>query len=87
MDYSKHARRRMSQRGIPDRLVALTQKFGRLVGDRVVLDRREARQALDELDEERALLLKAIDKGGLVVVESGDRVVTTFNITERQRHV
>ena len=87
MDYSKHARKRMGQRGIPDRLVALTQKFGRLVGDRVILDRREARQALGELDEERALLLKAIDKGGLVVVESGDRVITTFNITERQRHV
>jgi hypothetical protein len=85
MKYTRHARLRMGQRGIPDRMVELALRHGRIEGDRRVLDRREARLVLDSLDAERAALMKVIDKGGLAVVESADTIVTTYNLTERQR--
>lgn len=75
----------MGQRGIPDRMVQLALHYGRIDGDRRVLGRRDAMRVLDTLDAERAALMKVIDKGGLAVVESADTVVTTYNLTERQR--
>ena len=85
MTLTKHARIRMGQRGIPGRMIELARKHGRIEGDQWVLDRREARAALEELMVERAALLKVIDKGGVVVVEEDDTIVTTYNITERLR--
>lgn len=86
MKLSKHARIRMGQRGIPGGMIELARKHGRIEGDQWVLDRREARAALDGLMAERAALLKVLDKGGVVVVEEDNVVVTTYNITERRRY-
>ena len=86
MKLSRHARIRMGQRGIPARMIELARRHGRVEGDQWVLDRREALSVLDEVNAERAALLKVIDKGGVVVVEEDDTIVTTFNITERRRH-
>jgi hypothetical protein len=66
-------------------MVELARKHGRIEGDQWVLDRREARAALEALMAERAALLKVIDKGGVVVVEEDNTVVTAYNITERMR--
>ena len=85
MKFSRHARIRMGQRGIPGRMIELARKHGRIEGDQWVLDIREARAALDQVMAERAALLKVIDKGGVVVVEEDDTVVTAYNITERLR--
>ena len=85
MTLTKHARIRMGQRGIPGRMIELARKHGRIEGDQWVLDRREARAALEELMVERAALLKVNDKGGVVAVEEDDTIVTTYNITERLR--
>lgn len=86
MKFSKHARIRMGQRGIPGKMIELARRHGRVEGDQWVLDRREALAVLNEVDAERAALLKVIDKGGVVVVEEDNTVVTAFNITERRRH-
>ena len=85
MRFSRHARIRMGQRGIPGRMIELARKHGRIEGDQWVLDIREAKAALDQVMAERAALLKVIDKGGVVVVEEDDTVVTAYNITERLR--
>ncbi len=85
MKYTRHARLRMGKRGIPDRMVEMALRYGRIEGDRRVLDRREARSILNSLDAERAALVKVIDKGGLAIVESTDTIVTAYNLTERQR--
>ena len=85
MKFSTHARIRMGQRGIPDRMIDLARKHGRIVGDQWVLDIREAKSVLDALDAERSALMKVIDKGGVVVVEEDDTVVTAYNITEKLR--
>jgi hypothetical protein len=85
MKFSTHARIRMGQRGITDRLVRLAQRHGRVDGDACILNVKELRAVLDDLDAERRTVMKAMDKGGLVVVEEDDTVVTTYNITERLR--
>ncbi len=85
MRFSRHARIRMGQRGIPGRMIELARKHGRIEGDQWVLDIREAKAALDQVMAERAALLKVIDKGGVVVVEEDDTVVTAYNITDKLR--
>jgi len=72
----------MSQRGIPDRLIAITHKYGRIEGDRRVLDRQTVREILAHLEAERALLMKVMDKGGVAVAAAGDTVITAFNLTQ-----
>jgi len=83
MKFTKHARIRMGQRGIPDRIANLVSECGRIEGDMRILDRREARILLDEIDRRRKDLMRVIDKGGVAVVEEGNRVITAFNLTER----
>ena len=47
MRLTLHSRQRMSQRGIPQRLVAFALQHGRVEGDRHVLDRREAKRIVE----------------------------------------
>ena len=55
MTISRHAHQRMNQRGIPRRLVDFTLRHGRVEGDRHVLDRRETRRVIDELQRQWSL--------------------------------
>jgi hypothetical protein len=70
---------RMSQRGIPQRLVCFALKHGRVEGDRHVLDRREAVRVVDSLQAELRLAMQILDKGGITVVEDNGSVITTWN--------
>ena len=79
MRYTLHSRQRMSQRGIPQRLVEFTLRHGRIEGDRHVLDRKESRRVVDSLQQELRLALHVLDKGGITVVEGDGAVITTFN--------
>lgn len=83
MKLSKHASMRMGQRGIPAWMIGMIRRYGRVDGDRLVLDRREATAALRSLDDERAALLKVIDKGGVAIVEGADTVITAYNLNGR----
>ena len=88
---SRHAGQRMSQRGISRRLVDLALRHGRIEGDKRVLDRNEARRLIENLTEELRLAKRAMDKGGITVVDDGDTVITAYNLTLRRagggRHV
>lgn len=75
---------RMNQRGITADLVDLTYRFGDWVGDRCQLSQRAIDQRLTEIDRERRTLLRARDKGGLVVVEAGGAKITTYPMKKRQ---
>ncbi len=79
MRLTLHSMQRMSQRGIPQRLVSFALKHGRVEGDRHVLDRREAVRVVDSLQAELRLAMQALDKGGITVVEDNGAVVTTWN--------
>jgi hypothetical protein len=69
----------MSQRGIPQRLVAFTLQHDRVEGDRHILDRREARRVVESLQAELRLAMHVLDKGGITVVEDGGGVITIWN--------
>jgi len=74
-----HFIQRSSQRGIRQDLALLAWHFGRAEGDRFVLGRKEILHLMGELDRQRRLLVKALDKGGLTVVADGETLVTVYS--------
>ena len=85
MHISHHADQRMNQRGISRRLVDFTRRHGRLEGAKRVLDRKESQRLIESLLEELRLARQIMDKGGVAVVDSGDTVITAYNIVGRHR--
>lgn len=75
---TRHMDARMNQRGIPGALVDLVLSHGRWDGDACKLDRKELCKLKDEVDALRSTVIKAIDKGGLAVVEAGGALVTAY---------
>jgi hypothetical protein len=53
---------------------------GRIEGDKRVLDRNESRRLIDDLEEELRLAKRVMDKGGIVVVDQSDTLVTAYNL-------
>ncbi len=80
---------RMSQRGITGELVELVRQFGRDEDDAYILNRQDLRSLLEQLRSLERVAVKALDKGGLVVVASGSALITTYNYgssNKRHRH-
>ena len=82
---SRHAGQRMNQRGISRRLVDFALRHGRVEGNKHILDRIASRRVIDALMEELRLAKRALDKGGIAVVEGGNTLVTTYNLATRAR--
>ena len=80
-----HLDQRMNQRGITRELVELALTHGGWDGDRCILDRRTIDQLIERCDAVRRVALRARDKGGVVVVEAGGAVLTTYNAPRRRR--
>jgi hypothetical protein len=76
---TKHMQGRMSQRGITADLVELVRQFGHDDQDRLVLNRKDLHGLLNGLRGLERTVLKALDKGGVVVVETGGALITTYN--------
>ena len=79
MQKTKHFQQRMAQRGISKDMVDLVLNYGVTEGDKVILNRK----ASARLMEAARTLSKILDKGGLVVVTSGDAQLTTYNYQGR----
>ncbi|WP_254925277.1 DUF4258 domain-containing protein [Pseudomonas fragi] len=47
--------------------------------DRIVFGKKEAQERLVELEAEKRLLMRITDKGGVVVIQEGDALITTYN--------
>lgn len=75
---TRHMDARMNQRGIPGALVDLVLSHGRWDGDACKLDRKDLCKLKSEVEKLRSTVLKALDKGGLAVVEAGGALVTTY---------
>ncbi len=86
MGKSRHIQARMSQRGITEDLVDLTLRFGVPQHDgKVVLNRKGIRALLRELVALNRTAQKALNKGGIVVVECGDTLITTYDLKSYKR--
>lgn len=80
---------RMSQRGIPGELVNLVRQYGRGDQGRWILNRKDLRGLLETLRGVERAVIKALDKGGLAVIERDGAMITTFNAAtydKRQAH-
>ena len=75
---------RMNQRGITADLVDLALEYGEWDGDRCLLGARSLKQMIEVMDRKRATMLKALDKGGIVVVEAGGSEITTYPMKKRK---
>jgi len=77
---TKHCQARMSQRGLPKRLLDLVLEFGKNNGDKLILNKKATQKVIDEIDSIRKELLRVMDKGGVIVVLDNDTLITTYNI-------
>ena len=81
MARTRHMATRMNQRGFTSELVGLAKNYGVQQeadgAQKYVLSRKGIDQMLRELDKQRSRLVKARDKGGVVVVASEDDVDIT----------
>ena len=82
---TKHIQGRMSQRAIKGELVELVQRFGELDGDKVVLTKNALLTLLDENGDLKKSAQEALKKGGIVVVQSQDILITTYRLDSYKR--
>ena len=80
MHATRHFSQRMSQRGVSREMVELVRDYGVPEGDKLVLGRRDAAKVIDQLMQKLRVLKKIQDKGGLVVVETGESLITTYHL-------
>ena len=86
MEKTRHIQARMSQRGITEDLVDLALRFGVPQHDgKVILNRRGAQALQQELDALKKIVQRALKKGGIVVIESGNSLITTYNLNSYKR--
>ena len=83
MTATQHCIKQMHNRGITNAMIQMVQLFGYQVGDRVVMDKRQIKELLAEINELRHQLIKMYEKGGVAVVEKNGRLITTFAIQDR----
>lgn len=83
---TKHLGVRMSQRGITSEMIEFVLTHGVNRQDKIVLCRKDLAKLVPQLDgAQRATALKLLDKGGIVVVEEGESLLTAYNINTFSR--
>ena len=83
---TNHFKSRMSQRGLPKKVIDLVLEFGKDEGDRLFLDRKETQKIIYQIDNLRNNLLKVMDKGGVAVVVEDETLITTYNLDKKHRN-
>jgi len=86
MAKTRHIQKRMSQRAIREEMIALTMKFGIQDQDKIVFNKKGLQGLLCELDNIRKTAQKMMEKGGIVVVESGGSLITTYRLDSYKLH-
>ncbi|MCT6701377.1 hypothetical protein [Rheinheimera sp. 4Y26] len=85
MAHTRHIQKRMSQRGITTGLVNLVSQFGVEHGDKLILNKKNTEALLKALENMKKDLLDIHKKGGIVVVECGDTLITTYALDSFSR--
>ena len=85
-----HCNQRMSQRGITKDLLEITLKYGFQSGDKIILNKKTIQEMLSKKrvkfdNFERKILLKVLDKGGIVLICENNSLITTYNVNSYKR--
>jgi hypothetical protein len=83
---TKHCQSRMSQRGLPKRLLELVLEFGKDSGDKLILNKKATQKVIEEIDTIRKELLRVLDKGGVTLVLDNDALITAYNTNSYKRN-
>ncbi len=83
---TKHCQARMTQRGLPKRLLDLVLEFGKDNGDKLILNKKATQKVIDEIDTMRKELLRVMDKGGVTVVIDNESVITAYNTNSYRKN-
>ena len=83
---TKHCQARMSQRGLPKKLLDLVLEFGKDKGDKLILNKKSTQKVIDEIDTIRKELLRIMDKGGVTVVLDNESLITAYNTNSYKRN-
>jgi len=83
---TKHCQARMTQRGLPKKLLDLVLEFGKDKGDKLILNKKATQKVIDEIDTIRKELLRIMDKGGVTVVLDNDSLITAYNTNSYKRN-
>ena len=75
-----HFQQRTSQRGIPHEIAHLVYTYGEAKGDKLILNKKSIQSILQDMGKFRQTLMKALDKGGVVVVAADDMLITTYGL-------
>jgi hypothetical protein len=76
---------RMNHRGMSQDLVDLALEYGEPQQDKYVLNRNSLERLLAELRGLERTVIRALDKGGVVVVEEGGQLITTYSAKSYDR--
>ena len=79
MKSSLHIIQRMNQRGIKQSMIDLVLEYGKPKGDKLIINKRDAQEILNEFNLARKELLKILDKGGVTLVVNNDTMITAYN--------
>jgi hypothetical protein len=79
MTHTKHMVTRMNQRAMTQDLVDLALEYGECQQDKYVLTRRALQELLDGIRSLERVVIRALDKGGVVVVEEAGQLITTYS--------
>lgn len=87
MAKSRHIQKRMSQRGINQRLLDLVCNYGcpSSNGEKWFLNKKACTELLSQLDKLRQDVLRSMTRGGFVVVQDDGTLVTTYALDSYQR--
>ena len=79
---TQHLQTRMNQRGINSEMIELAIQFGVMEGDKMILDEKQLKSLISKLDQVRTRAIRALDKGGIVVVSSPEdgSLITTYTV-------
>lgn len=75
---TNHFQQRLSQRGIKQAFVDLTLKYGKTDGDKIILDKKACKKALECVETEERALKQIYSRGGYVVVKDDSTLITAY---------
>ena len=75
---TRHIQQRMSQRGIKEEMLKIAISFGKKQQDKIILNRKSIDSLLSELEKMKKNAIKLRERGGLMVIDVNDYLVTTY---------
>lgn len=80
MQLTKHANKRIQERGIPKALLELVIEHGEIFGDAYKLNKKTTDTLIEELKKKQKLLEQISKKGGLTVIPGSGCYITAYRI-------